>query len=198
MKRHGRFHFTFREHLPVLTGLILPFLLVSCGSDTDKESVDQFIPYEEWHPMIVDNLGFRIDFPKKPTERVESFDSGGATATAYIYGYKHVAFEYAVTVVKLPAFQVDNSRPEVVLEYAIQSLVHEKGGKLIRQYDINLNGYPGRRAYIEYPDSFLKDVRLNTVILLRQNLVYRISTSGLGNKDEVSHFLNSFSIIPRR
>ncbi len=195
MKNRGKYGMRFRDRVLVIACLALTLFLGGCDSHSEAE--DNFFGEPgEWFTLNAQNLGFRIEFPKKPTERVQNFDSGGATATAYMYGYKHVAFEYGVTVVKLPRFQVDNSRPEVVLEYAVQSLVHEKGGKLIRQYDINLNGYPGRRAYINYPDSFLKDVRLNTVILLRNNLVYRVTTAGLGNEEEVSQFLNSFSLTP--
>ena len=117
-------------------------------------------------------------------------------ATVHIFEFWHVAFQYGITVVKFPPGVADHSNPKPVLDYAVQSLAYENEGLISYQEPRRINGYPARHAVISLPDGYLKNARVNTLIVLRDDLVYRVTTSGIGNYDYIEYFFQSFKLTP--
>lgn len=149
-----------------------------------------------WQDLEEPTLGFKARFPGKWKYHTEFMQTGGGVATVHIFEYWHIAFQYGITVVKFPPGVADMSEPERVLDYAIQSLIDEHGGTISYQEKVNMSGYPARRAMISLPESYLKSARLNTLIVLRNQFVYRVSTSGVGNHDYIEYFMDEFALTP--
>ena len=149
-----------------------------------------------WKDLEEPTLGFKARFPGKWKHRTEFMETDGGAATVHIFEYWHIAFQYGITVVKFPPGVADMSDPDRVLDFAIQSLIDEKGGTISYQEKVNMGGYPARRAMISLPESYLKSARLNTLIVLRNQFVYRVSTSGVGNHDYIEYFMDEFELTP--
>jgi len=149
-----------------------------------------------WTTLDQPTLGFKTKFPGKWKYKTEVMKTENGDAAVHIFEYWHVAFTYGITVVKLPEGASDMSDPDKVLEYAINSVADDNKGLVSYQQNIDVGGYPARRAMITLPDSYLKSARLNTMVILRNNFVYRISTSGVGNHDYIEYFMNSFQLTP--
>jgi len=149
-----------------------------------------------WADISESSLGFKGRFPGKWKYHTEFMPTPDGAATVHIFEYWHIAFQYGITVVKFPPGVADMSDPDRVLDFAVKSIVDEKGGVISFQENVNMGGYPARRAMVSLPESYLKSARLNTLIILRNNFVYRVSTSGVGNHDSIEYFMNSFELTP--
>lgn len=188
----------WRISVSILLTILLSSFLTGCGeqlryaSKGEKETV---LP-DRWKELNESSLGFKIKFPGQWKYNTQFMKTDGGAATVHVFEYWHVAFMYALTVVKFPPGVSDMSDPDKVLDYAVQSLIDEHNGIISYQEPVNMSGYPGRRAIISLPDSSLKNARVNTIIVLRDNLVYRASTSGIGNLEYTEFFLNSFELTP--
>lgn len=150
----------------------------------------------QWETVSEPDLGFRIDFPGKPVVRNQSFKTASGVGHVFLYSYKHIAFEYAMSVMRLPPGEVRTDDFEGVLDATVEDLAREKKGLLSFQESINVGGFPGRRATVSLPETYLKDNRAHTLIVLRGNYVYRVTAAGIGNIDIVQHFFNSLEIVP--
>lgn len=184
----------------VQTLIVLLFcvFLSACGNQQKyggSDATKVFNP-ESWKTISEPTLGFKAKFPGDWKHNVDFMETENGMATVHIFEYWHVAFQYGLTVVKLPAGASDMSDPDKVLDYAIKTLIDENNGVLSYEEPINMSGYPARRAVVLLPDSYLKNARVNTLIILRNSLVYRVTTSGIGNAEYVEHYLNSFELTP--
>jgi hypothetical protein len=159
---------------------------------TEGDSVNP----RSWETLSESSLGFTAKFPGQWQHQVQFMETESGAATVHIFEYGDVAFQYGITVVRFPPGESDMSDPDLVLDYSVSSLVEETGGVISYQENLEVGGYPARRAIISLPESFLKNARLNTLIVLRGSLVYRASTSGIGNLEFTEFFLESFDITP--
>jgi len=177
--------------------LLLALLFVWGGcSSSEQEGVSGGVATAQWQKVSEPELGFRIEFPGKPELRNQSFNTASGVGQVFLYSYKHIAFEYAMSVMRLPPAEVSTDDFEGVLDATVQELVREKKGLLSFQESMNVGGFPGRRATVSLPDTYLKDNRAHTLIVLRGNYVYRVTAAGIGNIDMVQYFFNSFAILP--
>ena len=187
-----------------LGGLSIALFFLTCfgftGCQPDPAKV-QFAEIETLDPSLwIDleepTLGFKARFPGKWKYRTEEMPTDNGVATVHIFEFWHIAFQYGITVAKFPPGVSDMSNPKTVLDYAVKSLADETGGTISYQEDVNMGGYPARRAMISLPESYLKSARTNTMIVLRNQFVYRITTSGVGNHDYIEYFLDEFELTP--
>ncbi len=149
-----------------------------------------------WQDIEESSLGFKAKFPGKWKSRTEFMETNSGAATVHVFEYWHIAFQYGITVVNVPPGEANMSDPDRVLDYSVESIVTENGGTISFQENVNMGGYPARRAMIALPDSYLKSARLNTLIVLRNNFIYRVSTSGVGNHDYIEFFMDNFELTP--
>ncbi|MEQ9823389.1 MAG: hypothetical protein ABQ298_03305 [Puniceicoccaceae bacterium] len=180
--------------------LTLLCLLSQAGCDSQSANPgnlasEAFDP-NRWITVEEPTLGFRSKFPGKWKHRTQFMQMPQGSATVHIFEYWHIAFQYGITVTRLPPGVSDLRNPNRVLDYAVQSIIDEHGGTLTFQENRNVGGFSARRARITLSESYLKSAQLNTLIVLRDNLVYRISTAGVGNHEHIEFFLNSFETIP--
>jgi hypothetical protein len=178
--------------------LFITFFFTACDSNKSTEKKGKSLGFdpERWLAIENPSLGFKGKFPGKWKSDVKFMQTQGGAATVYIFEYWHVAFQYGITIVRFPPGVADNSNPQKVLKYAVKSLADERGGLISYQEPITIAGCPARRAVLTLPDSRLKNSRVNTIIILRDDLVYRVTTAGLGNVEYVDFFLKSFELIP--
>ncbi len=189
------------KHKKLLTLVVITIatLSASCGPQQKYagEGAITDIKAETWLTIDEPTLGFKSKFPGKwKTPPVETMETENGLAYVYIFDYWHVAFQYGITVVKFPHGVADMSDPDTVLDFAVNSLAEEQNGTVAFQENVNMGGYPARRAMISLPDSYLKQARVNTMIILRNQLVYRITTAGVGNHEFIEHFMDSFELTP--
>jgi hypothetical protein len=174
-------------------------LTVGCSSDAPPPPVtrggEAFNP-DIWIPLDEPTLGFKTRLPGPWEHRVDYMETPQGAATVHIFDYWHLAFRYGITVARFPPGVADMSDPDHVLNFAIQSLVDEQKAVISYQERINVGGYPALRAILLLPDSFLKNARLNTLIILRNEYVYRVSTAGVGNLDSTDYYMRSFELTP--
>lgn len=170
----------------------------ACDSHQDTETEHKRLDFNpaQWPTIEESSLGFRGKFPGKWKFEVQFMKTEKGAATVYIFDYWHLAFQYGITVVRFPPGIADSSNPKKVLDYAVQSLAEEQQGIISHQQSITVAGFPARRAVLRLPESRLKNTHVNTIIILRDNLVYRVTTAGLGNVDYVDFFFKSFELIP--
>lgn len=182
----------------VIFGLwVMFFLLFSFGcKPLREEGISGGVATAQWQTVSEPDLGFRIDFPGKPELRNQAFNTASGAGQVFLYSFKHIAFEYGLSVMRLPPAEVNTDDLEGVLDATVQDLVREKKGLLSFQESMNVGGFPGRRATVSLPETYLKDNRAHTLIVLRGNYVYRVTAAGIGNIDIVQHFFNSFEILP--
>lgn len=173
----------------------LVFLWSGCSS-REQEGVSGGVATAHWQIISEPELGFSIEFPGKPVVRNQSFNTASGQGHVFLYSYKHIAFEYAMSVMRLPPAEVTTDNFEGVLDATVQELVREKKGLLSFQESMSVGGFPGRRATVSLPDTYLKENRAHTMIVLRGNYVYRVTAAGIGNIDIVQYFFNSFAILP--
>jgi len=178
--------------------ILLGALLVGCGPQQKYagKKAKQNIDAESWKTIDEPTLGFKAKFPGQWKTSTDTMMTDRGVAQVYIFDYWHVAFQYGITVVRFPPGVSDMSDPDQVLDYAVESLAQKQNGTLSYQEDINIGGYPARRAMLTLPDSYLKQSRVNTLIVLRNQYVYRITTAGVGNHEYVEHFIDSFELTP--
>jgi hypothetical protein len=186
-----------------IVGLLVAAALLTggCSGEAPPPPVtrggEAFNP-EIWINLEEPTLGFKTRFPGPWEHRVDYMETPQGAATVHIFDYWHLAFRYGITVARFPPGVADMSEPDHVLNFAIQSLVDEHGAVISYQERINVGGYPALRAILLLPESFLKSARLNTLIILRNEYVYRISTAGVGNFDSIEYYMRSFELTPIR
>ena len=178
---------------------IFPVILfTACDSshENGQKGKSKEVNPEQWSTVEESSLGFRAKFPGKWKNDVKFMGTDRGMATVYIFEYWHIAFQYGITVVRLPNGVADHSNPTKTLDNAVIALAQEQNAVVSYQKQISIGGHPARRAVLSLPDSYLKNARVNTIIILRDNFVYRVTTAGIGNLEYVDFFLNSFELIP--
>jgi hypothetical protein len=197
MKTPATKNFALRSVLPLLLTCCIT-MITGCSpqEDGDQEGSYQSIRPELWTQIEEPSLGFKSRFPAPWKTRTQNMPTDQGMATVHIFEYWHVAFQYGITVVRFPPGVADMSEPDIVLDFAVNSLAAEHQGLVSFQENQQIGGYPARRAMISLPESYLKQARVNTLIVLRNELVYRVSTSGIGNHEQIELFLRSFELTP--
>ena len=178
---------------------IFPVILfTACDSSREngQKGKDKEVNPEQWLTVEESSLGFRAKFPGKWKNEVKFMQTDRGMATVYIFEYWHIAFQYGISVVRLPDGVADRSNSTKALDNAVKALAQEQNAIVSYQQQITVGGYPARRAVLSLPDSYLKNARVNTIIILRDNLVYRVTTAGIGNLEYVDFFMKSFELIP--
>ena len=172
--------------------------LVACDSSKKSEGKDKEIPFDPktWLNVEETSLGFKAKFPGQWKNDIQFMDTGRGMATVYIFEYWHIAFQYGITVVRLPDGVADKNNTTQALDNAVLALAQKQNAIVSYQQPITVGGCPARRAVLSLPDSYLKNARVNTIIVLRDNLVYRVTTAGIGNLEYVDYFLKSFELVP--
>ena len=173
---------------------------VACNSSQKSENKPKELSFDpdKWLTVEETSLGFKAKFPGKWKSNIQFMDTGRGMATVYIFEYWHIAFQYGITIVRLPEGVADTNNTTKALDNAVLSLAEKQNAIVSYQQPITVGGCPARRAVLTLPDSYLKNARVNTIIVLRDNLVYRITTAGIGNLEYVDFFLKSFELVPMK
>ena len=173
-------------------------LFTACDSSHQHGQKDGNVNPSQWVAVDEPSLGFRAKFPGKWKSDIKFMGTDRGMAPVYIFEYWHIAFQYGITIVRLPDGVANRSTSTKALDNAVKALAQEQNAVISYQESFMIGGYPARRAVLSLPDSYLKNARVNTMIILRDNLVYRVTTAGIGNLEYVDFFLKSFELTPIR
>jgi hypothetical protein len=158
---------------------------------------------DKWYLFESTPLGFKVEFPAKPTEKTKPLStlSGDLTINMFEYIAPKESTDlnqvYLASYIEYPE-DIDGNNKDKQKELCrkvVDDVVTKLKGKLIKESIITLDGYEGVEARIEYKDG--TEV-LKMHMYLVHNKMYMLETSTLMAKDNnksIYRFMNSFKLV---
>jgi hypothetical protein len=151
----------------------------------------------QWKEITYHDGGYRVLIPGDPIQREER------TATWPGMDVKVKSWELERR--ELPALfftfhfdaPIDRDDVEQVLDLMAKEIARGKKGKLVSAKKVNMEGYPGREAVIEYTNSRGVFIQISRFYFVKSRLLHAaVVTSKEGSAaDYVRTFLESFRLI---
>lgn len=180
----------------VCIGVALGVLLAGCGPINPKDDPKYWVHIDE------SRLGFSVLFPRQfkqdEIKKVPQETTYGIVIN-HLFAQSNVAFYYAVSCVKFPSASVMESHPGDSIKTAIDDMINDYHAKVLEEYPVSRNGFPGRYVKADIPKEKLglnNNNRLHTMVFLRGSYLYRVTAVGLGNERQVDIFFDSFQLNP--
>lgn len=159
-----------------------------------------FVLKADW--FLLDEPSFSILFPKKPEAQVQSVKSAIGDLTMNINMYdgskdNDENFLYGIITTEYPDSLINSDKKEKLAAFfrgSVDGAVKNVQGKLLSEKDIEMNGFPGREARVDFQNGL-------AIILMRSYLVHNkmyilqtiTETKKEGNAS-VLKFYNSFKL----
>lgn len=175
------------------TSLIL-FLLMS------------FVKSDGWHLFKSEQYGYKIKFPKEPTEKTQLVNSeiGELKMNILIYDTSKVGKDdnliYMVNYTEYPDTLISSEKTEILDDFfrnSIDGAVKNVRGELLSEKIIQIGKYPGRDIKIDFRDG-MAFIRMK--IYLVNNKMYLLQTITQNKRDfnkSITKFMDSFELLDK-
>ncbi|MFN6946338.1 MAG: hypothetical protein ACK4ND_15425 [Cytophagaceae bacterium] len=163
-----------------------------------------FIQAEKWFLLESKQYGYKIEFPKKPTEKPQVVNSeiGELKMNIFIHDAskdgKDDNLIYMVNYTEYPDTLIHSDKTEILSDFfrnSIDGAVRNVHGKLLSEKVIQIGEYPGREIKIDFRDG-MAVIRMR--IYLVKNQMYLLQTITETKKDfnkSITRFMDSFELI---
>lgn len=163
-----------------------------------------YIEIKDWVVIDAKEYGYQISFPSVPEESVQSVTTAAGPVDMHIHLLDTSQDENADNMLYLsshaayPDTLISSERKEQIKEFfteTIDGLVKSVDGKLLSKSKVNLEGYPGRQAKIDFQNGMAV---ISIRIYLVDSEVYMLQTITKTDKDKnasIEKFMNSFSLL---
>ncbi|MDB5272484.1 MAG: hypothetical protein JWO58_851 [Chitinophagaceae bacterium] len=183
------------KHLRPFTFIVASLALIVCMS---------FTTAEKWVTVHVKKYGYKVAFPKKPTEQTQKINSavGDLQLNMYLYDASEAIADdnllYLTNCTVYPEAlrsTITAENLDVFYRQAIDGAVKNVEGKLLSEKRVDLDGHEGREATVDYQNGL-------AVITLRLFLIngnmYMIQTIAETSKApnaSSQKFFDSFQLL---
>ncbi|MEO8762314.1 MAG: hypothetical protein ABI388_12180 [Bacteroidia bacterium] len=163
-----------------------------------------FTKADTWYLLESKAFGFTIEFPKKPTEQIQTVDSeiGKLTLNLFIYDASAVKTEsnlvYLVNCTLYPDSLIDSDDTDklgTVYRQAIDGAVANVKGKLLSEKVITIEGFLAREVRVDFQNG---TAILKMRLCLVHNKLFVLETITETKKElnkSIDRFMNSFKLI---
>jgi hypothetical protein len=163
-----------------------------------------FTTSEKWTMIQSKKFGFKIEFPKKPTESFEEIDSdiGKLKMNLFVLDASNLPKSenmiYLVNYTEYPGNSVTSENKDVLPTFfkgAVEGAVGNVKGKLISEKVVKISGYEGRHIKIDYQEGIAV---INMRMFLVKNKMYVIETITATKDDDnksMTRFMESFKLV---
>lgn len=162
-----------------------------------------FSEIADWVVVDAKAYGYQISFPKAPEKSVQSVNTAAGPVDMHLHlldtsqdGTEDNML-YLSSHASYPDTLISSERKEQIKEFfteTIDGLAKSVDGKLISKGKVNLQGYPGREAKIDFQDGMAV---ISIRIYLVNSEVYMLQTITKTEKDNnasIEKFMNSFKL----
>ncbi|MSS72941.1 MAG: hypothetical protein EXS64_15830 [Candidatus Latescibacteria bacterium] len=141
--------------------------------------------------------GFSVEtssVPKQKKETVPTLD-GPVDVYTLTFEIQNPALEYWIVYIDYPEATVRQKGPGQLLKEARDGSVDNVHGRLLKERDISLEGYPGKE--IEYEgEGAEEDIYKSRMYLVKQRIyVILVTAPRNGASEHADKFLNSFKLM---
>jgi hypothetical protein len=150
-----------------------------------------------WKTYSYPEAGFSAAFPAKPKEGNQAHQSGSfGRLESKVYLVEHGGVAYVVSATTLPGKARDEKTPAALLDDARNGFVAGVKGKLQREGEIALKGFPGRDVEV----SAAGQVVFARLYLVRDRLYQLVAVFPKENvgAPDARRFLDSFALAEKR
>jgi len=163
-----------------------------------------FIKPKTWYLLESEQYGYKIEFPKEPTENPQVVNSviGELKMNIFMYdaskGSKDDNLVYMVNYTEYPDTLINSEKTDVLSDFfrnSIDGAVRNVHGKLLSEKEIKIGEYPGREINIDFKDG-MAVIRMR--LYLVKNKMYMLQTITETKKDfnkSITRFMDSFELI---
>jgi hypothetical protein len=144
--------------------------------------------------------GFSVMAPGPVEEKIQSLDIplAGKIDMHAFNGHKG-NISYVVAYADYPVEIVSQRDPEKVLDGSRDGMVGNINGKLLTEFKISIDGYPGREIVVDTKIGDGQDATIKARLYLVGNRLYQLIAlapkgEGLG---DMQPFLESFALLPK-
>ena len=159
---------------------------------------------ETWYLLESEPLGYKIEFPKEPTENPQVVNSEIGELKMNIFmldaskSRKDDNLVYMVNYTEYPDTLISSEKIDILDNFfrnSIDGAVRNVHGKLLSEKIIKINEYPGREIKIDFKDG-MAVIRIR--LYLVKNKLYMLQTITETKKDfnkSINRFMDSFELI---
>jgi hypothetical protein len=163
-----------------------------------------FVSDAPWKTMTYKKFNFKIDFPKKPTSKPSSINSGVGKLKLNMFVYDASKDQdaqnqvYLVNYTEYPEGLVDSrdtAKLDGIFRSSIDGAAKNVNGKILSEKTISLRGFPGREVKISFQEGL--DI-ITMRIYLVNNKMYLLETiaeTAKDGNDVIARFMNSFDLL---
>ena len=167
-------------------------------------SLLSFINSDEWYLLRSEQYGYKIKFPKAPTENPQVINSEIGKLKMNIFMYdasqkgKDDNLVYMVNYTEYPDTLISSEKTEILDDFfrnSIDGAVKNVHGELLSEKIIKIGEYPGREIKIDFKDG-MAVIRMRSYLV--NNKMYVLQTITETKKDfnkSITLFMDSFELL---
>ncbi len=167
-------------------------------------SLMSFVKPDGWYLFQSEQYGYKIEFPKEPTENPQVVNSeiGELKMNIFMYDASKVGKDdnliYMINYTEYPDTSINSKRTEILDDFfrnSIDGAVKNVRGELLSEKIIKIGEYPGREIKIDFKDG-MAVIRMR--LYLVRNKMYLLQTITETKKDfnkSITKFMDSFELL---
>lgn len=167
----------------------------SSGGTSTKGAVPTYTPDSSASWETINESGFSIKMPGKPTKNEQSVPSAAGPLPIHLYTLSHGFEGYITGYTEYPDYVFTAAEPEDLLDGAQQGAISNVQGQVTSQRKINIEGNPGREIVGTSPS---KNIGFTARVFLVKPRMYMLVYTQFDKDKPISahgkQFLDSFQI----